>query len=183
MINEPDGIDNAFPSDPSKLRRLLADERLAAATERSKTAMVSKEVDRLHADLAKVHRELSAMTARYTLAEAALAHIRELDVAGPLPPLPFLDVLLGLTHRPGSLSAPCRAVLVVEEAACGEGCCRTEVERLPCMLQRGHMLVSGKEKHRTLGGEEFENEGESGNRPRVHRFYRTEEGGGGHDGA
>lgn len=141
------------------LRLQLVEERLAAATARSDTAMADKEVERLHAEVGRLHADGAAVMRAYRLAVAALERIRTLDSAGPLPPLPFLDVLLPSADRQGSLAQPCDATLKINQRYPGCGCdepCLTEVAELPCMLPRGHAFVSGAELHRSVDGQEFE---------------------------
>lgn len=158
-VHPVDGADPDYPATVKALRTKLVEERLAAAEERSKTAMANRRVNELYAELRRLHAASAAVMRAHRLAMAALRHIHELDSQGPLPPLPFLDVLLGDGERPGSVAEPCNAELMINAVYPGCGCeepCMTEVARHPCMLVRGHFLVRGKELHRTVAGREFE---------------------------
>lgn len=141
------------------LRTQLVEERLAAAEARTKTTLANGVVGRLNTEVGRLRRDGEQIMRSYRLAVAALERIRTLDSAGPLAPLPFLDVLLPTTDRQGSLAQPCDADLSINQRYPGCGCdepCLIEVATLPCMLPRGHAFVSGDESHRTLDGREFD---------------------------
>lgn len=163
-VHPVDGADPDYPATVKALRTKLVEERLAAAEERSKTAMANRRIEELNAEIGRLHADGAAVMRAHRLAVAALRHIHELDSRGLLPPLPFLDMLLGDDERPGSVAEPCNAELVINEIYPGCGCdepCMNEVARHPCMLRRGHFLVHGSELHRTVAGREFET-GEEG---------------------
>ncbi len=137
------------------LRTQLVEERLAAATARSETAMAKIETGRVADELRKRSHQLADLQRQHRLAMAALRFAAEDTTAFAN----TLETLLGTEGRPGSIPEPCNAVLEINERYPGCGCdepCWTTVASLPCMLRRGHPFVLGKEKHRTLTGVEFE---------------------------
>lgn len=159
------------------LRAQVVEESLAAASARSEAAMAKREIEEAKAATRRVGRELGTAVRQLELARAALEYIQKLDAAGPVPPLPFLDVLLPTDGRKGSLDVPCDAQLViqrtVEVGGCGDPDCfcgnesaTAEVGRHPCMLPLGHEAMfpvadddpryMRPHLHLTLDGQTFE---------------------------
>lgn len=153
----PVGDDPEYLASLKALRMQVVEERLAAASARSDTAMKQREVTEVTGQLGTAQRELAEMTRRYRLAEAALKYVHLLDAVGPLKPLPVLDMLLSTKDKQGSLAMPCREDLVINGRYPGCSCeepCVIQVVSLPCALPNPHNYAVGP--HRTLDGREFE---------------------------
>lgn len=138
------------------LRTQVVEERLAAGTARSETAMARRETSEIANELRIRDHQLADLRRQHRLAVAALKHFRP-GMPGERSPL--FEQLLGVDGKPGSIAEPCNAVLTITERHPGCGCdepCMDEVAVMPCALRRGHLFVLGKEKHRTLYGRLFE---------------------------
>jgi hypothetical protein len=169
-----DVFDSVCPvtgADPEHLRTIktlraeVVEERLAAAQARNDTTVAEHAARVADAHRQRALADMRAVEGRLRLAVAALERIRALDAAGPVGPLPFLDVLLPTEGLQGSLALPCNAELIVEREVPGEECpecftvgepTREEAARRPCMLPLGHEHVGDAARHRTLDGQEFE---------------------------
>lgn len=165
-----DTFDSVHPvtgADPEHLRTIKAlraevvEERLAAASARSATTMAERDAAVADSRRQRALADMRAVEERLRLAVDALEYIRTLDAAGPLKPLPFLDVLLPTDGRPGSIAQPCHAVLIIQRETSGEECqecghvgepVMVEVARRPCALPLGHPEMPG---HATVDGKEF----------------------------
>jgi hypothetical protein len=161
QVQPVNGADPDYPPTVKELRTQLVEERLAAASARSETAMAKQAAGVAEAHKQRALADLRAVEDRLRLAVDALEHIRELDAAGPSKPLTFLDVLLPTGEWPGSIAQPCDAVLIVQRQVAGEECLEcgsegepttTEVARRPCVLPLGHLELPG---HATVDGKEF----------------------------
>lgn len=160
-VQPVNGADPDYPRTVKELRTHLVAARLAAAQARSETATIKQEIGVADARRQRALADLRAVEDRLRLAVAALEYIRELEAAGLLKPLPFLDMLLPTDGRPGSIARPCTAVLIVQRQVPGEECpeCGSvgaptlaEARRQPCALPLGHPEVPG---HATVDGKEF----------------------------